>query len=225
MSNTVQFREKLIQLLGMCKEKKNEVEKEVVEQFFEEESLSDEQMNLVYDYLLSQKVLVKGYEKTVKEDLAEENENKFTEEEREFLKQYQEELRMIPMDDPMSSLLPQVLEIAKTLYHPDIFLGDLIQEGSFGLVIGMKQNLEEADLLRMARESMQTMVETQNEIKIQDQKMADKVNELDEKIKKLIEEMGRKVSVDELAQLLDISEEEIEDIIHLAGEDLEETED
>ena len=96
MSNTVQFREKLIQLLGMCKEKKNEVEKEVVEQFFEEESLSDEQMNLVYDYLLSQKVLVKGYEKTVKEELAEENENKFTEEEREFLKQYQEEGYTIP---------------------------------------------------------------------------------------------------------------------------------
>ena len=76
----------------------------------------------------------------------------------------------------------------------------------------------------MARESMQAMVEAQTEVKLQDQKMADKVNDLDEKIKKLTEEMGRKISVDELAELLEISEEEIEDIIRLAGEDLEETE-
>ena len=52
--------------------------------------------------------------------------------------------------------------------------------------------------------------------------MADKVNDLDEKIKEVTEQMGRKVSVEELAQLLEITEEEIEDIVRLAGEDLEE---
>ena len=131
---------------------------------------------------------------------------------------------MIAEDDPMKKWLPQIVQIAKELYHPEIFLGDLIQEGSFGLVIGMNQGADEKVLMQMARESMQAMVEAQTEVKLQDQKMADKVNDLDEKIKKLTEEMGRKISVDELAELLEISEEEIEDIIRLAGEDLEETE-
>ena len=53
--------------------------------------------------------------------------------------------------------------------------------------------------------------------------MADKVNNLDDKIKELTKEMGRKITVDELAEFLEISEEEIEAIIRLAGEDLEET--
>ena len=88
----------------------------------------------------------------------------------------------------------------------------------------MHQGAEEETLLQMARESMQEMVEAQTEVKIQDQKMADKVNDLDEKIKELTKEMGRKITVDELAEFLEISEDEIEAIIRLAGEDLEETE-
>ena len=50
--------------------------------------------------------------------------------------------------------------------------------------------------------------------------MVDKVNELDEQIQKLTEEMGRKVSIDELSQFIDISEQEIEDILKLAGEEV-----
>lgn len=221
MSNTVQFQEKLNQLLDMCKVCENEVEKEEVEKFFEEEAFSDEQMRLVYDYLLSQKILVKGYLKEM--EAAEEIQEKFTQEEVDFLSKYQEELQMLPQTDPMSRLLSQVVEMAKTLYHKEIFIGDLIQEGSLGILLLMNEEANEERLLQAARESMQAFIESQTEVRIQDQKMADKVNELDDKIKKMTEEMGRKVSVEELAQLLEIAEEEIEDIVRLAGEDLEET--
>ena len=119
--------------------------------------------------------------------------------------------------------LQPYLEIAKELHQPEIFLGDLVQEGSVGLMIGLSQQIEaEEELLQMARENMQSLLEVQSEVKIQDRKMADKVNDLDEKIKEVTEQMGRKVSVEELAQLLEITEEEIEDIVRLAGEDLEE---
>lgn len=222
MSNTVQFQEKLNQLLDMCKACENEVEKEEVEKFFEEECFSDEQMRLVYDYLLSQKILVKGYLKEI--EVAEEIQEKFTQEEIDFLSKYQEEMQMLPQTDPMYRLLPQVVEMAKTLYHEEIFIGDLIQEGSLGILLLMNEEANEERLLQAARESMQAFIESQTEVRIQDQKMADKVNELDDKIKKMTEEMGRKVSVEELAQLLEIAEEEIEDIVRLAGEDLEETE-
>lgn len=224
MSDAVQFQKKLVQLLTICNKNENEIEMKEVESFFEEDALSEEQLNLVYDYLLSQKVIVKGYIKATQEIDEEDNYDKFTQEEVDFLKQYEEDLEMMPADDPLAKLLPKVMAMAKKMYHPEIFLGDLIQEGSFGIVLGMKEGLDEAGLIQMARESMQAMVEAQAEVKIQDQKMADKVNELDDKIKKLTEEMGRKISVDELSQLLEISEEEIEDIIRLAGEDLEETE-
>lgn len=224
MADTVQFQKKLVEILSLCESNGNEIERESVEEFFKEENLSEEQMNLVYDYLLSQKVLVKGYTKVVNVEEIIEDSEKFSGEEMEFLRQYEEDIRMIPENDPMKYLLPQIVNIAKELHHPAIFLGDLIQEGSFGLVMGMNQGADEKEMLQMARESMQAIVEFQTEVKIQDKKMADKVNELDDKIKELTKEMGRKITVDELAAFLEISEEEIEAIIRLAGEDLEEIE-
>ena len=224
MSDTERFQKKLVEILSLCKEKGDEIEKESVEFFFEEENLTEEQMNLVFDYLLSQKVLVKGYTRSVNVEEAEDDSQKFSYEEIEFLRKYEEDILMLSESDPMKHLLPQVVKIAKELYRPEIFLGDLIQEGSFGLVIGMNQETDNERAIQMARESMQAMVLAQAEVKIQDQKMADKVNDLDEKIKELTKEMGRKITVDELADFLEISEDEIEAIVRLAGEDLEETE-
>lgn len=224
MSDAAQFQKKLVEILSLCQAEGNEIEREAVELFFKEDHLTEEQMNLVYDYLLSQKILVKGYAKVIAAEELVDDLEKFSSEEIEFLKQYEEDMQLLPENDPMRDLLPQVVKIAKELYRPEIFLGDLIQEGSFGLVVGMNQQANEEVLIQMARESMQAMVESQTEVKIQDQKMADKVNDLDDKIQELTKEMGRKISVDELAQFLEVSEDEIESIIRLAGEDLEETE-
>lgn len=218
----VEFQRKLGALLDKCKEKGNVISKEEVEQYFADDRLGEIQMNLMMDYLLSQKILVTGYKKTEQVENAQ-KELVLTEEEQQYLEQYEEELRMIPKSDPLAKILPRILEIAKELHQPEIFLGDLVQEGSVGLMIGLSQQIEaEEELLQMARENMQSLLEVQSEVKIQDRKMADKVNDLDEKIKEVTEQMGRKVSVEELAQLLEITEEEIEDIVRLAGEDLEE---
>ena len=68
-----------------------------------------------------------------------------------------------------------------------------------------KYNSKHADdteaLLSMAKESMQALLESQEETKKQDNRMVEKVNDLDEQIKKLSDELGRKVSVDELEVL------------------------
>lgn len=50
--------------------------------------------------------------------------------------------------------------------------------------------------------------------------MVEKVNDLDEQIKKLSDELGRKVSVDELEESAGITEDEISNILKLAGEEL-----
>lgn len=72
----------------------------------------------------------------------------------------------------------------------------------------------------MAKESMQALLESQEETKKQDNRMVEKVNDLDEQIKKLSDELCRKVSVDELEEFAGITEDEISNILKLAGEEL-----
>lgn len=223
----LQFQGKLAGVLALGEGKGNVLNKEEVEAYFAEEALSAEQMELVFDYLLSQKVIVKGYVKSggsvipaESGENAEAAERKFSAEEGQYLKAYEEDLNQMPKGDPLADMLVKVMEMAKEIHHPAVFLGDLIQEGNMGLMMAQNEGAEEADMLAMARESMQAFLESQSEMKLRDKKMADKVNHLDEQIKKLSEEMGRKVSVDELTEFLNITEEEVEDILRLAGEEI-----
>ena len=87
----------------------------------------------------------------------------------------QEEVRM-------AYYLPKVVEEAVRLHHPEVFIGDMIQEGNIALMVALKE------------------------------------------IPKEKEEYGRKVSVDEVAERLGISEDEIEDILKLAGEEVKDEE-
>lgn len=226
MENRVQFLEKLAGLLKVCMEKGNVIEKEEVEEFFKEDNLSEEQMVLVFDYLLAQKVLVKRYvkagevfEKTEKPTV------NLSEEEKEYLKAYEADLKGLKGNDLLTVMFPEVIEVAKEMHSPEVFIGDLIQEGNMGLMTAVSYGeTEKESLLLAVKESMQMYLESQTEMKLQDRKMADKVNHLEEEIKKLTEEMGRKVTIDELSHFMDIEEEEIEDILRLAGEEVGEIE-
>ena len=68
------------------------------------------------------------------------------------------------------------------------------------------------------------MLESHAEEKRRDKKMVDRVNDLDETIKSMKEEYGRKVSVDEVAQRMGITEDAVEDILKLAGEEVKDEE-
>ena len=52
--------------------------------------------------------------------------------------------------------------------------------------------------------------------------MVEKVSALDEAITKLTDELGHKVTFEELMVYMDMSEQEIKDIMRLAGEEAEE---
>lgn len=222
----LQFQKKAAGILKVCAGQENVIYKEEVERYFAEEQLSEEQMEAVFDYLLSQKVIVKGYVKTGGSVRAAEEEEKaqetFTAEEEQYLRAYEADLEQMPAEDMLGGLLKEVMEMAKGMHRQEVFLGDLIQEGSIGLMLSRQQGGSEEDMLLMAKQSMQTLLESQSEVKLQDKKMADKVNQLDEEIRKLTEEMGRKVSVDELTEFLNITEEEVGDILRLAGEEIPE---
>ena len=122
--------------------------------------------------------------------------------------------------------LKEVVGIAKEMRHPEVFLGDLVQEGNVGLILGvdMLTDVETAHqtITEQIRQSMQMLIEEHTELSNRDKKMVEKVAMLDESITALTEELGRKVTIDELAVYMGMTEDEIEDILKLTGEDSEE---
>ena len=68
------------------------------------------------------------------------------------------------------------------------------------------------------------MIKEQDELSSRDKKMVEKVSALDEAIKTLTEELGRKISLDELAVYMGMTEDEVMDILRLMGEEGEDSE-
>ena len=247
MNDKARFLEKLNGLLALAKGQESRITIEEVKAYFSEDALTEEQMELVFDYLLAQKISVIGY---VKMDIGEEEkEVEYTEEEKAYLKEYEMDLQAISQATPeeleelyrqamdgeevaknrlVEVYLKEVVEIAKQMYEPEVFLGDLIQEGNLGLVLGVEmltsvQTVAQArDIItRQIRQSIQMLLEEQNELNSRDKKMVEKVQALDEAITALTKELGRKVTIDELAIYMGMEIEEIEDILKLTGEESE----
>lgn len=102
MSDRLEFREKLGGILQKAQGAQNVLSVREVEEYFAEDGLSREQMELVCDYLLSQKVAVKGYVKqggTVTEKTEEQAEEHYTEEEKRYLARYMEEIKTIKEEE------------------------------------------------------------------------------------------------------------------------------
>ncbi len=244
MEKRTEFLNKLNGLVSLAKEKENRINIDEVKAYFHEDSLNEEQLELVFDYLLAQKVVVQGYFKMPDE---EEEAITYSEEEQAYLKEYLKDLEAFKdMDENEKNILFEkvlqgdrvakqrltevylktVVEIAQKMYHPEVFLGDLIQEGNVGLILGLDMLSDVANahetIVRCIRENIQLLIEEYTEVSQRDKKMIEKVSALDEGIKTLTQELGRKVTIDELAIHLGMTEEEIEDVLRLMGEESEE---
>ncbi len=243
MSGQTEFLERLNGLLELARKQGSQITIEEVNTYFLKDALTKEQMELVFEYLMAQKVAVKGYMKlTPKEE-----ETEYTEEEKLYLKEYrydltsihlasQEELQQLyrqtiaGVEGAKSRLievyLKEVVALAEQLRQPGVFIGDLIQEGNLGLVLGVEKitDPEKAHetIVMQIRQSMQLLLEEQSELSRRDKKMVEKVQALDESIQALTEELGRKVTIEELAVYMGVEIEEIEDILKLTGEEPEE---
>lgn len=228
MSKRLEFQEKLSGIQNYAREQGDKITREEAEQYFEEDRLTKEQMELVLDYLLSQKIVVKGYQKEngiIKEKR--EEQDKFSKEEQVYLAEYLAGLNHTKMEDEkMQKYLIKTAELAQKMYHPEIFIGDMIQEGNVSLILALEQYRgeqdEEEQIMQEVRAGIQMLVESQAEIKLRDKKIVEQVANLDEKIKHLSEEMGRKLSVEEVADQMGMTEEQVADVLKLAGEDITE---
>ena len=222
-----------------------------VDSFFREDPLSPEQMVFVYDYLLAKGIRVDGYRKTAP---ASKGRPDLPEDERRELRQYRESLRALPpeTDGERQCLLEEILagggetaihrmtelfmplvpEEALRHWIPEIHISDLIQEGNLHLFLAVSsltggpvtaEDLEEY-ILREVRQGMQVLCESSRDMKVQDRHMVSKAEDLKDSIAILKEELGRKVYLDEVADFMNISEEEAEAIFKLTGEEMAEEE-
>ena len=238
-----EFQQKLTAVLARAEERNLRIEKGEVERFFDGEELSDEQMKLVFDYLLSKKIVVEGYLKAaVLPELSPED--------LRYLEEYEETLSVLAPEkagekemllkrlqagdsaarERLSELfLPQVVQAAREMYVQEVLISDLIQEGNLNLLLALEElaggmELEpgaaERRILQAIRQGMQALSEEQKDVRHQDSKMVTKVQDLKDSVAILKEEMGRKVYLDEVADFMNISEEEAEAILKLAGEEV-----
>ena len=246
MEARAEFLKKLNGLVAAAKGQGNQITIDEVKAYFAKVALTEEQLELVFDYLLAQKVVVKGY---IKMTEAAEETVTYTEEEAAYLKEYLNDLeafkeeqagekeilfaKLIGGDASVKNrltelYLKEVVEIAKEMYHLEIFLGDIIQEGNMGLILGLDMLVDVATahetIVNQVKQCIQMLIEEHTEIKSRDNKMVEKVAMLDESIKALTEELGRKVTIDELAVYMGMTEEEIDDILRLMGEESEDEE-
>lgn len=231
MADRLEFRSKLSSIQELAAGQGNRLTVEEIEKFFEEDSLSREQTELVCDYLLSQKVSVIGYKKQPGKIIeAEEEAADLDSEEQDYLADYMQDIEGMKggsvEEARMAYYLPLVVDTALKMHRKEVFIGDMVQEGNISLMAALGRCEAGADdediVMEEVRAGIRAFIESQTETKRQDKKMVDQVAELDETIRHMSEDMGRKVSVDEVAQQLGMTEAQIEAILNLAGEEVKE---
>ena len=224
MAERMGFQGKLREVLGFAREREDHLLAEDVEKFFEEEGLSPEQMELVFQYLTEQGIEVKGYapSKGTAREAGEEEADLSPEEER-YLETYRQEIEALEEagDKTLARRLTEVVEEAVKLQRGEVFLGDLIQEGNMRLVMLLEEDPEkEEEAWRVTvRSAMEEFIASSGEVRRRDRQMVRKVTDLNNTVKAMEEEEGRKVTLDEAAGRLGITRQEAEQIWKLTSEE------
>lgn len=234
------FAKKLEVLRKLAKEQGNQVSEQQVTDTFAELKLSEEQLQMVFDYLVKHKV---GIGQTVDLD------DYLSDEEKDYLQDYLAEVAELPVysqgeieaftisamagqADAQQKLiqvyLKDVAQIAKLYTGQGVFLEDLIGEGNVALTIGvtMLGSLEEPSeasgmLAHMMMNAMEDLVARTNDDRVSDEKIAAKVNKVADKARELAQEYHRKVTVQELAMETNLSEKAILDACRMSGRKIE----
>ncbi len=224
MAERMGFQGKLREVLGFAREREDHLLAEDVEKFFEEEGLSPEQMELVFQYLTEQGIEVKGYapSKGTAREAGEEEADLSPEEER-YLETYRQEIEALEEagDETLARRLTEVVEEAVKLQRGEVFLGDLIQEGNMRLVMLLEEDPEKEEEARRVtvRSAMEEFIASSGEVRRRDRQMVRKVTDLNNTVKAMEEEEGRKVTLDEAAGRLGITRQEAEQIWKLTSEE------
>lgn len=240
MNREVLFAQTLEQVRQQAADQGGWVSEEEVQEAFASLELSGEQFQMVYDYLIKQHI---GIGAPVNPD------DYLTEEEKNYLQNYLDELAALPKQSPgekeavtllamagdidaQSRLaviyLPDVVEVARLYGGQGVPLEDLIGEGNLALSVGVSmlgalEHASEAQgmLGRMMMDAMEELIQEQQDTEQADRRMTQRINKVLEAARELSEELHRKVTVEELAQETKLSERAIRDAVRLCGHQIE----
>ena len=243
VSQEVLFAKTLEAVRKTAKEQGNCISESQVKEAFEELFLSQEQLELVYDYLKKHKI---GIGEPV--DLDE----YLSAEEIDYLEEYKKELSLLETvsDGEREAItlsamagekeaqqrligiyLPQVVDISKLYAGQGVLLEDLIGEGNVALTVGVTmlgclEHAKEAEglLIKMVMDAMEEYITETAEDDKRSQKALQKVNKVAKKAKELSEDLKRKVTVAELAEETGMSEKSILEALRFCGYSIEEIE-
>lgn len=244
MNKELLFAQTLEKVKSIAKEQGNCISEEQVRAEFAALEMNNEQLQMVFDYLVKHKV---GINEPVNVD------DYLTDEERNYLQDYLDEIELLPTytDGEKEAItlsamagdldaqgrlteiyLPDVIEIAKLYTGQGVLLEDLIGEGNVALAVGvtmlgcLEKPAEAQGMLgKMIMDAMEEYIAENGENEKADRKVADKVNKVMEAAKELAETLRRKVTVEELSEESKMSEKSIREAIRFSGNAIEYIED
>lgn len=243
MNREILFAQTLEAVRKTAKEQGNCISEEQVEEAFAPLGLEKDQLALVYDFLEKHKI---GIGEPVNAD------DYLTGEEKNYLELYLEELKDLEIvsagkieaitlsamagdADAQRKLteiyLPQVVDLAKLYSGQGVAIEDLIGEGNVALAMGvgmlgcLENALEAQGMLgKMIMDAMEDFISENAEESKKDKHVEAKVNKVAEAAKAMAEDLGRKVTAQELSEETGMSLKAITDAMRISGfkiEDLE----
>ena len=242
MKEQFEFAKALEKICALAGQQGGMIRKEQVEETLRDAgiSLGDTQLRLVYDYLKTKKIGI-GEPADPFEYL--------TRQEVDYLEAYLEETRALAdvsegekeaialsamAKDPdakrrlIEIFLPQVAEIAKLYAGQGVYLDDLIGEGNVALTMAVEmldcaENAQAAfgNIASMIMEAMETYIADNASEKKTGDRLAQEANDVMEKAKELAEELGRKVTVAELAEESGMTQEKIREAVRITADNID----
>lgn len=240
MDREIAFAKMLEKVKKLGKEQGNCISQKQLEEAFAELGLEKEQLALVADYLEKHKIGIG--EPPNPEDY-------LTGEEKNYLDAYLEELKEVReagsgereavtlsamAGDKQAQarlaeiFLPEVVEIARLYSGQGVCLEDLIGEGNVAVaagvtMLGCLEHPEEAEGMigKMIMDAMEEHIHDSLTESETGRKMAEQVNEVARYARELAKLLQRKVTVEELAQETELSEDHIREALRFSGSRIE----
>lgn len=240
MEREARFQEMLKDLCMLAKVNKNKITKQLVEEFFEELELKEEQLELIYAYLKEQKIQIlekseagqTGMSDQIREDgLNETAETETTEADRVFDKQIEALCMEVVRGDNskkqeiLEAYEPKIKQYVKDFLGSGLLEEDLLQEARLGLFLALEaltvkaKEMSFAEYLEAGIENeIRNVLEEELQTERADEELEKQVNRFHNRLVELGEELEHKPAVEEVCMYMEMSKEEVDYYFRLMGD-------
>lgn len=242
MEEKNKFLQDLTTLMQIAKTNGNKITKEEIKEYFAELCPEESQRALIYRYMVDHGITIPGYE-IWEEPISEEEYQEEDQVESAIVSIYMEELKdknalseeqeqliarkMLAGDEEAKGLLIEsnlnlVTEIAKEYKKRSLSMGDLIQEGNIGLLMGVAAYELSTGvsfhtfICDAIRSAIENALEEDVKEALSAKKVASRANELNDLATEMAKELEREASPRELAERMGISEDEVRQIMKIS---------